>query len=137
MTSMTWSWLSTALAFASALIWFVAAALVPLPNTAWFVPGAGGGRPSPEFDAILKKLRWQSRLNAAAAFAMALSALALSAALLTTANAEPLPQPKVGQCPAGYRESGGYCASMSDKAPIAIPKVGQCPSGWMQSGLLC
>jgi hypothetical protein len=57
MTSMTWSWLSTALAFASALIW-LAAALVPLPNTAWFVAGVGGGRPSPDFDAILKKLKW-------------------------------------------------------------------------------
>ena len=50
------------------------------------------------------------------------------------ALAQPLPQPKVGQCPSGYRESGGYCAPTSDRA--AIPKRGQCPSGWAQSGQL-
>ena len=33
-----------------------------------------------------------------------------------------------------YRESGGYCLPMNDKAPAAMPKTGQCPSGWMQSG---
>ena len=27
---------------------------------------------------------------------------------LVSALAEPLPQPKIGQCPGGYRESGGY-----------------------------
>jgi hypothetical protein len=32
-------------------------------------------------------------------------------------RAEPLPVPKVGQCPAGYRGSGGYCAPTSDRAP--------------------
>jgi hypothetical protein len=48
-----------------------------------------------------------------------------------------LPVPKTGQCPAGYRESGGYCApSRNDVAP-AIPKTGQCPSGWHQSGAYC
>jgi hypothetical protein len=51
--------------------------------------------------------------------------------------AEPLPQPKVGQCPSGYRESGGYCAPTSDRAPAAVPKRGQCPSNWMQSGAYC
>ena len=30
--------------------------------------------------------------------------------LITNAVAQPLPQPKVGTCPSGYRESGGYCA---------------------------
>jgi hypothetical protein len=45
-----------------------------------------------------------------------------------------LPQPKVGQCSGGYRESGGYCLPMNDKAPAAMPKTGQCPSGWMRSG---
>jgi hypothetical protein len=54
----------------------------------------------------------------------------------TTALAQQ-PVPKVGQCPSGYRESGGYCAPMSDKAPAAIIKQGQCPSGWMQSGSYC
>ena len=50
---------------------------------------------------------------------------------------QPLPQPKVGQCPSGYRESGGYCAPTSDRAPAAVPKVGQCPSGFVQSGVYC
>lgn len=45
------------------------------------------------------------------------------------AAAEPLPQPKIGQCPSGYRESGGYCAPTSGSAPDAIQKRGQCPSG--------
>jgi hypothetical protein len=46
-------------------------------------------------------------------------------------------QPKVGQCPSGYRESGGYCAPTSDRAPNAVPKRGQCPSGYAQSGNYC
>jgi hypothetical protein len=58
-------------------------------------------------------------------------------ALIGHVRAEPLPQPKVGQCPAGYRESGGYCAPTSDRAPAAVPKRGQCPSNWMQSGAYC
>jgi hypothetical protein len=53
------------------------------------------------------------------------------------AAAQPLPQPKVGQCPSGYRESGGYCAPTSDRAPNAVPNVGQCQSGWTQSGVYC
>jgi hypothetical protein len=53
------------------------------------------------------------------------------------ALAQPLPLPKVGQCPAGYRESGGYCAPMRRDAPAAVPKRGQCPSGWTQSGAYC
>jgi hypothetical protein len=32
-------------------------------------------------------------------------------------RAEPLPQPKIGSCPSGYRESGGYCAPTSDRTP--------------------
>jgi hypothetical protein len=44
------------------------------------------------------------------------------------AAAQPLPQPKVGQCPSGYRESGGYCAPTSNRAPNAVPKRGAPPS---------
>jgi hypothetical protein len=55
----------------------------------------------------------------------------------TLALAQPLPQPKVGQCPSGYRESGGYCAPTSERAPAAVPKRGQCPSNWVQSGNYC
>jgi hypothetical protein len=54
----------------------------------------------------------------------------------TTALAQQ-PVPKVGSCPSGYRESGGYCAPMSPNAPQAIVKTGSCPSGWMQSGSYC
>jgi hypothetical protein len=49
----------------------------------------------------------------------------------------PLPQPKVGQCPSGYRESGGYCAPTGERAPVAVPKTGKCPSGFVQSGAYC
>ena len=49
---------------------------------------------------------------------------------LTTATyTEPLPQPEVGQCPSGYRESGGYCAPMNDRAPAVVPKHGQVRGG--------
>jgi hypothetical protein len=58
-------------------------------------------------------------------------------AFASTASAQPLPQPKVGQCPSGYAQSGGFCAPMRSDAPAAIPKQGQCPSGWMQSGSYC
>ena len=67
---------------------------------------------------------------------MTITALALLA-LITSAIAQPLPQPKVGQCPSGYMQSGNYCAPMNDKSKPAVPKVGQCPSGWMQSGGAC
>jgi len=57
--------------------------------------------------------------------------------LIGHVRAEPLPQPKVGQCPSGYRESEGYFAPLNDRAPAAVPKIGSCPSGWTQSGAYC
>jgi hypothetical protein len=57
--------------------------------------------------------------------------------LHSVAFAQPTPQPKVGQCPSGYRDSGGYCAPTSDRAPAAVPKTEQCPSGFTQSGNYC
>jgi hypothetical protein len=70
---MTWlTSLYVALALLSAAMW-LAASLVRVPKTAWFIPGLGGGRA--EFNPILKKLRLQSRLNAAGAFLMATSVL--------------------------------------------------------------
>jgi hypothetical protein len=57
--------------------------------------------------------------------------------ILTLAQAQPLPLPKVGSCPSGYRDSGGYCAPMRRDAPQAVVKSGSCPSGWMQSGAYC
>ena len=59
------------------------------------------------------------------------------AAIPLTAAAQPTPQPKIGACPSGYRDSGGYCAPTSDRAPVAVPKTGQCPSNWTQSGAYC
>jgi hypothetical protein len=59
------------------------------------------------------------------------------AATTLFAGAQPTPQPKIGPCPSGYTESGGYCAPTSDRAPAAIPKHGQCPGGWVQSGAYC
>src|SRR4029453_2229738 len=38
------------------------------------------------------------------------------------ADAAPLPQPKVGQSPSGYAQSGGFCAPMRSDAPAAVPK---------------
>jgi hypothetical protein len=58
----------------AAVIWFVAS-FVKVPRTVWLQAGVGGGRPSPELDAVLDKLRLQSRLNALAAFLTALSVL--------------------------------------------------------------
>jgi hypothetical protein len=58
-------------------------------------------------------------------------------ATVSLAAAQPMPQPKIGSCPSGYYESGGYCAPMKRDAPAAIPKTGQCPSNWMQSGAYC
>jgi hypothetical protein len=49
-----------------------------------------------------------------------LAALALVVLVMTGhVRAEPLPQPKVGACPSGYTESGGYCAPMRRDAPVA------------------
>jgi hypothetical protein len=66
----------------------------------------------------------------------------LGAAIINTiamypVSAQLLPLSKVGQCPAGYRESGGYCAPTSERAPAAVPKRGPCPSNWTQSGAYC
>ena len=67
---MTWlTSLYVALALLSAAMW-LAASLVRVPKPAWFIPRLGAG-----FDPILKKLRLQSRLNAAGAFLMATSVL--------------------------------------------------------------
>jgi hypothetical protein len=56
--------------------------------------------------------------------------------LVLPAAAEPLPPPKVGQCPSGYASEASYCTPRRD-GPSAVPKHGQCPSGWTQSGAYC
>jgi hypothetical protein len=56
-------------------------------------------------------------------------AIIILLASVALAHAAPLPQPKVGQCPSGYAQSGGFCNPMRSDAPAAIPKQGQCPSG--------
>ena len=56
----------------SAVLWLAASA-IRLPSRIWIQAGAGGGRPSPDVDRLVHGLRWQSRLNAAAAFCAALA----------------------------------------------------------------
>jgi hypothetical protein len=41
-----------------------------------------------------------------------------AAILILPVAAQPMPQAKDGQCPSGYRDAGGYCASMSDRSPL-------------------
>jgi hypothetical protein len=65
-------------------------------------------------------------------------ALALLLAGAADADAEPPPLPKTGQSPAGYAQSGGFCAPTSERSPVAVPKGrGQCPSNSVQSGDYC
>jgi hypothetical protein len=72
---MTWlNCFSFGFGLLAAAIW-LAASLVKVPRTVWLQSGVGGGRPSLELDAVLDKLRLQSRLNAAAALSTALSVL--------------------------------------------------------------
>jgi hypothetical protein len=66
-----------------------------------------------------------------------ITAAALLLALASAASAQPLPVAKVGPCPSGYAESGGYCAPTSGTTRPAVPKIGQCASGWTQSGAYC
>ena len=67
---------------------------------------------------------------------VALIIAALAAPALAQ-HAMPVPKERRARCPSGYRESGGYCAPMNDRAQPTVPKVGQCPSGWSQSGGYC
>jgi hypothetical protein len=69
-----------------------------------------------------------------------ISIAAILAAIAMPASAQPLPQPKVGQCPSGYRESVGYCAPTSD--PLAdsgakAPRANSAPAGSCRAGLRC
>jgi hypothetical protein len=68
----------------------------------------------------------------------AIPTFAALVALGSVAVAEPLPVAKIGSCPSGWMQSGGYCAPMSARSPAAVPKASaQCPAGWMQSGAYC
>jgi hypothetical protein len=66
-------------------------------------------------------------------------AIIIAIATAGPALAQPLPQPKVGTCPSGYRESGGFCSPTSPRSPDAIPKPKgqQCPSGWASGAHYC
>ena len=58
--------------------------------------------------------------------------------LLLLASAAVLPVPKVGACPGGYVESGGFCSPMAGTQRPAIAKgKGQCPANWTSSGAYC
>jgi hypothetical protein len=72
---MTWySCFAFGFGLLAAALWF-AASLLKVPRTVWLLMGVGGGRPSPELDTVLDKLRLQSRLNAFAALSTAGSVL--------------------------------------------------------------
>jgi hypothetical protein len=58
--------------------------------------------------------------------------LVAAVSMLASADADTLPVPKHGQCPASYRESGGYCVPMAG-SPAAIPKQGHLPE-WLGLG---
>jgi hypothetical protein len=63
--------------------------------------------------------------------------IGVSVMLATSALAQATPVPRVGSCPSGYTESGGYCAPMSGTTRPAIVKSGQCPANWISSGAYC
>ena len=64
--------------------------------------------------------------------------LLLVLALATTvAAAEPLPIPRVGSCPFGYRPAGNYCVALDPNAAPAVsapPNNGPCPYGMARQG---
>jgi hypothetical protein len=67
------------------------------------------------------KSRWSIGVEMSPIFsATAVAAMVLLAVWTSTARVEPMPQPKFGRCPSGYRESGGYCAPTNERAPAAI-----------------
>lgn len=78
-SSFLFTWFNAFFAFLSAMIW-IAAALIPIPKTAWLVARIGGGGPSAELDAILYRLGLQSCLNAAAAISAAIAAFSTTIA---------------------------------------------------------
>jgi hypothetical protein len=62
----------------------------------------------------------------------------ITIAAATAALAEGLPYPKgAGQCSGSYVQSGSYCVPKSERSAPAVPKLGQCPAGWRQSGGAC
>ena len=63
--------------------------------------------------------------------------IAVTLASVTAALAQPTPVPKVGACPAGFVETGGFCTLMSGTTRTAIIKAGQCPANWITSGAYC
>lgn len=73
--------------------------------------------------------------------ALIITTITIGILMITTVvvMVEPLSVPKQGQCPSGYRESGGYCAPIRRDAPQAIPKLPgkQCPSGYASGAHYC
>ena len=53
-------------AFLAAVVW-LASALIRLPRNIWFQAALGGGMPNEKLEQLIKRLGWQSRLNAVAA----------------------------------------------------------------------
>ena len=63
--------------------------------------------------------------------------LAAIAATLAVADAEPLPQPKVGTCPERLPRERRLLRPDEREVAGGGAQDGQCPSGFMQSGNYC
>ena len=64
-------------------------------------------------------------------------ALVLALVSISAAHAEPLPVPRIGNCPHGWLASGGACVPSGSRQD-AIPRTGgSCPWGWLASGAYC
>lgn len=66
--------LALILGLVSAGFW-IASAIIPLPERIWIQGRVGAGGPSPDVDKLVAKLRLQSRLSAAAAACQAVSVI--------------------------------------------------------------
>jgi len=66
--------------------------------------------------------------------------LIVLALITTVAAAEPLPVPRIGPCPFGYRPAGNYCVALDANAAPAIPAPpngGPCPYGMARQNGYC
>jgi hypothetical protein len=66
--------------------------------------------------------------------------IVLLAFATTVAAAEPLPVPRTGPCPIGYRPAGSYCVPLDSNAAPAIlapPNNRPCPYGFARQHGYC
>ena len=71
------------------------------------------------------------------AIAIAPAVASISVAQASPFGRQPLPVPRIGNCPHGWLASGGSCVPSGSKQD-AIPRTGgSCPWGWLASGAYC